>query len=369
DASRFRRASVERFAGHLRTLLAAVAARPDEPVARLPLLTPEEQAWLEAACEGRARPLPAEPAHRLFERRAAEDPGAVAVRYRDEALTYGELNRRANRLARHLVAAGLGAESRVAVCVEPSFDIAVALLGVLKAGAVYVPVDPTYPAARVRAIVDDTRPALVVSRGRLVERLGLGEFAVFSFDDEERVLGDRAGDDLGVAVDPNQTAYIYYTSGTTGKPKGVMASHANLTAYVDVARERYGITRRDVMPAIARFSFSISMFELMSPLAAGGTLVVLDREHVLDPARIARTLAEVTIFHAGPSLLKHLVPYVKTHYESFAAFAGVRHASSGGDMIAPELLEALKEIFSEAEVFVIYGCSEVSCMGCTYPVP
>ncbi len=369
DASRFRRASVERFAGHLRTLLAALVAQPEAPVARLPMLTPGERQWLESVCEGRRRPLPAEPAHRLFERHAAEAPGAVAVRYRDEALPYGELNQRANRLARHLVAAGVGAESRVAVCVEPSFDIAVALLGVLKAGGVYVPVDPTYPAARVRAILDDTTPALVLSQAHLVERLGLGDFATFLFDDEARTLGGRDGDNLAVAVDPGQTAYIYYTSGTTGKPKGVMASHANLVAYLDVARERYEMSGRDVMPAIARFSFSISMFELMSPLTAGGTLVVLDREHVLDPARMAATLATVTIFHAGPSLLKHLVPYVKRHYTSFDAFAGVRHASSGGDLIAPELLGALQEIFSEAEVFVIYGCSEVSCMGCTYPVP
>jgi acyl carrier protein/pimeloyl-ACP methyl ester carboxylesterase len=148
-----------------------------------------------------------------------------------------------------------------------------------------------------------------------------------------------------------------------------MASHDNLAAYIQAAHERFAFDNRDVMPAIARFSFSISMFELMSPITAGGTLLVLDRDHVLDPARMARTLGEVTFFHAGPSLLKHLIPHIRDRYSDFSLFSRVRHASSGGDMVPPELLEAMKEIFSEAEVFVIYGCSEISCMGCAYPVP
>lgn len=369
DASLFRRASVERFAGHLGVLLGDAAAHADAPLERLPLLTREERRWLESVGEGAHCDLPSEPLHRIFEQNAAASPDAVALKYRDRSLSYAELNRRANRLARHLLAQGAGAECRVAVCVEPSFDIAVALLGILKAGAVYVPVDPTYPPARVRDIVSDTTPKLVITRRHLVERLGLGEFTTLELDDEEAVLGGQNGDDLEVEIAPGQTAYIYYTSGTTGRPKGVMASHANLVTYIHAARDRYGFGPGDIMPAIARFSFSISMFELMMPLAAGGTLVVLDRDHVLDPARMARTLAEVTFFHAGPSLLKHLVPHIKREHQSFEAFAGVRHASSGGDLIAPELLEALKEIFANAEVFVIYGCSEISCMGCTYPVP
>src|SRR5262249_52052365 len=148
--------------------------------------------------------------------------------------------------------------------------------------------------------------------------------------------------------------------------KGVMASHANLASYIQAAHERFGFDNRDVVPAIARFSFSISMFELLSPLAAGGTLLVLDRDHILDPAQMARTLGEVTFFHAGPSLLKHLVAHIRDSYSDFRSFCRVRHASSGGDLVPPDLLEAMKEIFSDAEVFVIYGCSEISCMGCAY---
>ena len=339
-------ASVARFAGHLRTLLAHLA--PDTLIAQLPLLTDAERAWLDRVATGAAATMPCEPVHVRVERHAQATPDAIAVRWRDQALTYGELNRRANRLARALVARGATAESRVVVCLEPSLDIAIALLAILKSGAVYVPLDPSYPPARVAVILDDTKPVVTIGRGGLAVEV----------DGDDR--------DLDHPIDLADTAYIYYTSGTTGKPKGVMASHANLVTYLQVAADRYAITARDVMPASARFSFSISMFELMSPLAAGGTLVVLDRDHVLDPARLAATLATVTFFHCGPSLLKTVIAHLRRHPIDTSR---VRHASSGGDLIAPEVLQALVELFPHAEVFVIYGCSEIACMGTTYPVP
>ncbi|HTQ02599.1 MAG TPA: amino acid adenylation domain-containing protein [Polyangiaceae bacterium] len=320
----------------------------------------------ESACEGHSYPALGAFAHERFERRAALAPDAPAVRFKDARLSYGELNRAANRLAHELFARGVGAGDRVIVCVEPSLDIAVALLGVLKAGAVYVPLDPTYPEARMRAIIEDTEPRAVLTQQKLADRLPVPGGVLVRL---EHVSPELFGENPGRAVAPNDTAYVFYTSGTTGKPKGVMGSHANLRHYVEVAVDRYGIDDRDVIPAIARFGFSISLFELMSPLVAGATLVVLEREHVLDPARMARSLAESTLFHAGPSLLRGLLAHVRQTHATFEAFAGVRHASSGGDMVSAELLESMKEIFPNAEIFVIYGSSEISCMGCTYPVP
>jgi amino acid adenylation domain-containing protein len=368
DPARFRRTSIERFAAHLELLLAGLTEQLDHDIWRLPMLPPAERAQLEEVGRGAVGQREFQPVHELFERCAAATPEATALRYRDESLTYQQLNRRANRLAHYLRSIGTGVECRVAVCVEPSFDIAVSLLAILKAGAVYVPLDPTYPAARILAILDDTQPTLVVSSTRLIERLALANRPCLPLDECGPL--DRFDDENpNLALTVGQTAYVYYTSGTTGRPKGVMASQGNLAAYLRVARERYAFNHTDVMPAIARYSFSISMFELLSPLTVGGTLVILDREHVMDPERLAQTLSEVTSFHAGPSLLKRLLPYIREHQPDFARFAKVRHASSGGDLIAPELLEGLKEIFTNAEIFVIYGCSEISCMGCTYPVP
>ncbi|HEY3496207.1 MAG TPA: amino acid adenylation domain-containing protein, partial [Polyangiaceae bacterium] len=315
---------------------------------------------------GTSCPVAAQLVHELVERHARETPGAVAARFGDAALDYAELNRRANRLAHRLAALGVGAESFVVVCVEPSFDILVALLGILKAGAAYVPVDPGYPAARIQALLEDTRPAAVVTQPHLASRLEPAAAPVLVLDPS---MTELPAENPRRSVSERQPAYVFYTSGTTGTPKGVVASHANLLHYVGVARERYELGPHDVMPSIARFSFSISLFELLAPLVAGGTSLILPREIVLDPPALARALSEVTIFHAGPSLLKGLVSYLRAHPESVPAFSRVRHASSGGDMVPPELLEALKATFSNAEVFVIYGSSEIACMGTTYPVP
>ena len=351
----FKPSTVERFAGHLRVLMSHIAADLNAPISRLTILPLSERRWIESVCDGPPRPSRAELVHRSFEARAAAAPEATALRFRDQSLTYRRLNSRANKLARYLTAEGIGAESRVATCLEPSLDVAIVLLAVLKAGAVYVPLDPACPHARMRASLEDIQPRLIITRA--------------SLEDFERLAKDLSEENPELDVQPEQTAYIYYTSGTTGKPKGAAASQANLASYIRSARERFGIDSSDVMPAIARYSFSISMFELMSPLAAGGTLVILERDHILDLDRLARTLADATIFHAGPSLLKGLIAHVTRRYPDFDGFAGVRHASTGGDMVPPEVLEGLKRIFFNAEVFVIYGCSEISCMGCTYPVP
>lgn len=332
-------------------------------------LTSEQRLWLDSICEGRRRAVPAEAPHLRIERHARASPDAVALRHRDRSITYGELNRRANRLAGHLVARGIGAESRVVVCVEPGLDILVALLGILKAGAVYVPLDPSYPAAHLRTIVSDTQPRLVVTDRAPRDAFPFGASPLLAMDASDELLADFSDENLGLPVVPSATAYVYYTSGTTGKPKGIMASYANLASYVAAARERYELTERDVVPAIARFAFSISMFELLGPLSAGGTLIVLDRDHVMNPARLSDTLREVTLFHMGPSLLRPVLEHIKAHHTDFSGFAGVRHASSGGDMVPPDVLESAKEVFPNAEVFVIYGCSEISCMGCTFQVP
>ena len=308
------------------------------------------------------------PAHELFELWANAVPNATALRFREQALSYGELNAKANQLVHWLKASGVGAEDRVVVCVDPGFEIIVALLAVLKLGAVYVPLDPSYPSARVQLMLDDTQPSIVVTLSALRSSLPLGRLLVLELD-TALGLPDFPDHDPNIVVEPSQTAYVYYTSGTTGTPKGVMASQANLASYLGSARRRYGFQPTDVGVAIARFTFSISMFELLSPLSSGGSLILLERGHVLDHARFSETLREATFFHAGPSLLRGVLDYIKRHYADFSVFDGLRHASSGGDTVPVEVLEDLRVIFQKAEVFVIYGCSEISCMGTTYEVP
>lgn len=322
-----------------------------------------------AGSRGTSRASPTAFVHHTIEQQAAAAPEAVALRFRHESLSYRELTLRANRLAHYLSATGTGPGDRVVVCVEPGFDAVVALLAVLKAGATYVPLDPDHPVARARVMIAETRPKALLTRSALAERLALYDVPTLAFETAGSSLAGFSGENPDLAIAPEEAACIYYTSGTTGAPKGVVATYANLTSYIGSAQARYRFTRGDVMPAIARFGFSISLFELLAPLAAGGAVLLLERDRILDLGVMARVLSEVTFFHAGPGLLKTLLPYIKRHHADFEAFAGVRHASSGGDMVPPDVLEVLMEVFYNAEIFVIYGCSEISCMGCTHSVP
>ncbi|ACY18769.1 amino acid adenylation domain protein [Haliangium ochraceum DSM 14365] len=342
------------------------AGSASEPNANAMADNDGDKATAEAAASAPRRPV-----HERFEHHAARAPQAPAVRFGDEQLSYAQLDERAERVAALLSARGIGREDRVVVALPPSLHIAEAVLGILKAGAVYVPLDPGFPDERLRVILRDTVPALILTQAALTPRFAGSGFPSFAFDDardsaELAAMPTRAARAL---IDPQQTVSIYYTSGTTGEPKGVMASHANLASYIGSACERYGFGPGDVGPALARFSFSISMFELLCPLSSGGCLLVLEREHVLDFGRLAETLRDVAFFHAGPSLLRGLLAYLRRHYPDLSVFAGVKHASSGGDMVPVEVLEGLREVFCNAEVFVIYGCSEISCMGCTYEAP
>jgi amino acid adenylation domain-containing protein len=367
DAGLFSAGTIERMAGHLGVLTRALGAATTETVAQLPLLTEAETRQLLHTWRPRQFAREAPPIHRAIERHAQTQPTAVAIRFRDQQLTYAQLEHKANQVANYLIACGVTPGARVAVCFEPSLDIGPCLLGIMKAGAVYVPLDPSYPAERLTVILEDTAPAMVITQARVLGRLPLTQYPVCSIDNEPR-LDAAFSTPVAVDVALHDVAYIIYTSGTTGKPKGVMVSHGNLVHYIQVAADRYEWNNRDVMLAFARFSFSISFFELLSPLFAGGQLIILERDHVLDFQRLVPTLAGVTVMHASPSLLRRLVGYIDDNNIDLASLDGLRHVSSGGDMVAADLLEALKRVFRQAEVFVIYGCSEIACMGCTFPV-
>lgn len=371
NASLFRPDTVLRLLGHFDVLAEAMCRTPGRAVAQLPLLGPAEIRQL--LVEWRPE-RPAHPPQALFHevsRHAREQPDAIAVSYEGQSLSYGELDRRANRLAQYLRAHGVRGGSPVAVSVEPCLDIATCLLGVFKAGGAFVPVDPSYPVERQRAILEDVQPKVVLvqaagtspAHGDLAPVLRIdssGKAAELDRYPETAPDGDVQADDV---------AFIVYTSGTTGRPKGVMLTHANLVHYIRSAQTRYGFSSSHVQPAIARFSFSITMFELLSPLVAGGRLIVLARDHVLDFKRLLATLEESTVLHASPSLLRKLVAYLGEQGFDVSRLDGLRHVSSGGDLVSADLMEALKRTFRKAELFVIYGCSEIACMGCSYEIP
>ena len=364
----FRPETIERMSGHLVRLAEEAIAHLNMPITSLPLLTPAEEQQL-ADWESLSFEFPQQPIFTAIESHAAERPTAIALSFKEQRLSYGELNQRANQLAHYLIQMGVCPGVRVASCLEPCLEVLVAVLAIFKAGGTYIPLDPSHPQERLSAILEDTQPPLLLTQSHLVSVVPAIAPQTFCLDQDWETVRSQPTHNPNLPLDLDQIAYIIYTSGTTGKPKGVMVSHRNLLNYIWVAQEKYGFNANDVMPAMARFSFSITMFELFSPLVAGGRLIILERDHVLDFKRLVQTLQEITVIHISPSLMRKLLAYIQEQRVDLQNLQGLRHLSFGGDMVPADLLDKLRTLFPQAELYVIYGCSEISCMGCTYPVP
>lgn len=333
-------------------------------------MTPEELRALTTALDSGTATYPGVPVHRVFEALATAEPRSVAARFRGLVLTYGELDARSSRLARHLIESGVKRDVAVGVCVQPSFDVLVAILSIFKAGGIYLPLDPTHPEALLARMLDEARPRVVLTQSDL-SRLTLPErYPQFCFDTDWAQVESHPATSPQVAASLEHPAYLLWTSGTSGKPKGVVATHANLAHYVHVAQQKYRWRTDDVFCSLARYTFSISLFDLMSPLCVGASVRLVERDDVLAPERLSRVLEEVTVVHAGPSLLATLFRHLRAKPAgSGRPFPRMRHASTGGDLVPPSVMDEMKVVFDGAEIYVIYGCTEISCMGTTYPVP
>lgn len=366
NARLFQPASVQRLVDSFRRVLVQVGDAPRLRVDQLALLSPADEQVLRQ--DSGTASYPPVPAFRLFEQHARLHPQAQAACFHDASITYAELEARSNRLAHLLQGRGVTPGARVAVCLPPSVDVLACMLAAWKVGAVYVPLDPTHPPALVGMIVAEAQPAQVLTLARLASLTQPGRFAQFCLDADAAQLAALPTTAPDVEVTLGHASHIFYTSGTTGRPKGVVSTHGNLAHYVHVALQAYRFRPDDVFISVARYTFSISLFELLVPLCAGASVRLMERENVLAPERFAQQLEHVTVLHCGPSLLGSLFRYLRSASSAGKVFPRMRHASSGGDLVPPHIQEELKTVFPNAELFVIYGCTEVSVMGCTHPI-
>lgn len=370
NAKLFRPETVARLLNSVSLAWAAAGADPTIPVSRLPSISAADLHKIVVDGDSGQASYAREPVYRLFEALARTQPEALAAKFQDQSLTYGELDARANQLGHYLAELGVRPDVLVAVCVPPGLDVLIAMLAVFKAGGIYLPLDPSHPPALLVTILDEALPRVVLTHETLSSLTKSDRFGQFFLDTQSSSLHGPSATPPAVAAgdDPlERAAYQFYTSGTTGKPKGVVASHRNLAHYINVAQQKYGFRSSDIFCSLARYTFSISMFELVSPLCCGGSVRLLTRDEVLAPDQLARILQTVTVVHAGPSLLASLFRHLRSNPALTRSFPKMRHASSGGDMVPPSIVEEMKEVFGNAEIFVIYGCTEISCMGCTYP--
>ncbi len=354
----FDAATIRRMCGHLVALLAAAARDPDRPVSGLRLLGDAERAELVAAAGG-TRTFPVrETLHGRFAAAAARAPDAVAVTLGAERLTYAGLDRRAGDLAVALRRRGVGPETRVGLCLERSVEMVVAILGVLRAGGAYVPIDPAYPADRIAFLLEDSGVALVLAQEATRGVLGACAVEVVSLDgtplppapspargegehDKTEGKGAVAGCSLfpiPCSLSPDNAAYVIYTSGSTGRPKGVVVTHANVLRLFDATRHWFGFGADDAWTLFHSYAFDFSVWEMWGALLHGGRLVVVPFETSRDPGAFRALLAaeRVTVLNQTPSAFRQLV---RADGSAPADELALRLVVFGGEALEPRSLE------------------------------
>ena len=304
----FDKATIARWIGHYRTLLEAIAGDMDQAALRLPILTQTEENALHAAFAGPIHIIPELAIHELIDLQAAATPDAVAIRFEDSTLTYRELIMRADRVAWRLIAAGVARETPVAIYLDRSTELAVAMLAVLKAGGAYVPLDPIYPPARIQAIVSEADVKIALTSATLEDGIkaaipvciGIGEAGADSAEEQLPALP---------RVRPTDLAYRIFTSGSTGRPKGIDIEHRSVVNLLTAMRQSPGISAADVFLAVTTPCFDIAALEIFLPLTAGAELAIASRADVMDPFSLAAliTRTSATMMQATPALWRALL--------------------------------------------------------------
>jgi amino acid adenylation domain-containing protein/non-ribosomal peptide synthase protein (TIGR01720 family) len=326
-------------------VLARLAEDPQVLVSEVDLLEPAERDRFLIDVNDTAAQTPELTIPDLFERQAAATPDKVAVRYGDVAYTYAELDERANRLARALAGRGVGPETVVGLALPRSADLVTGMLGILKAGGAYLPIDPTYPSSRLDHILGSARPRLVLTDAATVGALP-------EMDVPTHLLGDVATEAAGATVRsraqlrPWHAAYVMYTSGSTGTPKGVVISHANVVNGVTRLAERVGVDADTRMFAGSSINFDVSVFEIVTTLAQGGTVEV-----VRDALVLAEHEVSASVISTVPSVFAELG-------DRMTAIAGAQTIVFAGEALPGTLVQRIRQALPKARIVNAYGQTE-----------
>jgi amino acid adenylation domain-containing protein len=340
--------TMRRMAGQLGTLLEAIAARPDTRISALPLLDAAERAAVLAAPNDTVRAYDLETTlGEMFAAQAARTPDAVALVDGAREVTYRELDERANRIAHALRRRGVGTDARVGIYLERSPDLVAAVLGTLKAGAAYVPLDPGYPAERVGYMLDDSRAAVLLTHAALAGALPAHGAEVLRLDADAAAIAAEPAGDPGVRAAPGSLAYVIYTSGSTGRPKGVAMHQRPLVNLLRWQIDRWGAGAAARTLQFTSISFDVSFQEILSTLCSGGTLVLVDDEVRRDPAALLDVLRERRVERL-------FLPFIALQHLAEAARGAERLPTALREVITAG--EALRTTDAIAEFFTRVPC-------------
>jgi amino acid adenylation domain-containing protein/non-ribosomal peptide synthase protein (TIGR01720 family) len=369
DAAQLDEARVAALHRAFAACLAGLIADPDAPLGTISLATADDLAAL-AHRNSTAQTWPdteQQALHRQFEQKALASQDAVALELvdtqgRTQQMSYGELDANADRVAASLIEAGVRADTAVALCVERSFDMVVALLGVLKAGAAYLPIDPDYPAERIAYLLNDAKPAAVLTQAHLLERVAA---AVDSTRVKVLLVDALRGADFTlsapVAVAPDQLAYLIYTSGSTGRPKGAGNTHRALANRIAWMQDAYRLDTHDVVLHKTPFGFDVSVWEFVWPLAVGAKLAIAAPGDHRDPSRLVTAIEthRVTTLHFVPSMLAAFVAHLED-FHAAARCASIERIIASGEALAPELVARVAKQLPHARLHNLYGPTEAA---------
>ncbi len=358
NADWFDHPTILRMLGHYRTLLEGIVANPDERIAALPLLTREERRQLLVDWNATMVDYPKNVClHQLFEAQVKKTPDAVAVMFEDQRLTYRELNARANQLAHYLRSCGVQEESFVAICMERSLEMVVGIYGTMKAGAAYVPIDPTYPQDRLEFMLQDANAPVLLTQEKLRAQLPPHHAQVVCLDSEWSTIGRESTDLLQTDVTADNLAYMIYTSGSTGKPKGAMNTHRGICNRLLWMQDAYRLTADDRVMQKTPFSFDVSVWEFFWPLLAGARLIVARPEGHRDSAYLIRLIndQQITTLHFVPSMLQVFLrePEVEN-------CRSLRRVVCSGEALSYELQELFFSRLPSVELHNLYGPTEAA---------
>jgi amino acid adenylation domain-containing protein len=301
--------TIARMIEHWQILLAGIVANPEQRLSDLPILTAIEQHKLLVEWNQTQQDYPQNLCiYQLFEAQVEQTPDAVAVIFKDEQLTYRELNAKANQLAHHLQTLGVKPETLVGICVERSLEMIVGLLGILKAGGAYVPIDPAYPSERIAHMLFDSRLPVLLTQQKLVASLPEHQARVVCLDADWEEISVMPELPLITGVTPENLAYVIYTSGSTGKPKGVLIAHRGLCNLATAQIKLFDVQNNSCVLQFASLSFDVSVGEIVMALCAGATLCLGTRDELQPGQPLLKLLQKQKITHMGmtPSALAAL---------------------------------------------------------------
>ena len=346
--------TIMRMVSHYQNLLRELLVKTDIPIAELEMLTPSERQRIVAEWNETVTDYPREKCvHQLFEEQVERTPDSPAVIFGDQQLTYDELNRRANQIAHYLRKMGAAPEIPVGLYLERSSELVVAILGILKSGSFYVPLDTLYPAERRAEITSDSGMKILVTQDALVTGEYMNGVALLRLDGQRDLLEAESDQNpLHVAKSEN-LVYIIYTSGSTGKPKGVEVTHRSLVNCLLSANERTHLSAGNLSLALFAPTFDVSVFDLLSPLCVGATVVVASREEVYDSFLLAKRITELPLdwMSATPATWRMLLD------AGWQGKAGLKILCTG-EALPPDLANRLTQICGE--VYNLYGPTEAT---------